>query len=333
MKRPMVCAIQVAFVLLSATNLRAQSTAASHFPMEGFVAAHDGVRLSYLDWGGTGPALVMLHGLGDNPHVFDDLAPAFTDRFHVIAYARRGSGNSDVKGPYDLVTLTADLLAVMDALGIDKADLAGYSAGGDEITQLAAQHPERVDRLIYLDAAYDWSDPAFKAAVQALPQSFFAMPASALSSLNAYREYQRTTFLSRVDDMRRIEANIRAKVVIQPDGSVGQRTSRETVDALYAALYANVPNFAQVRCPALAIYAEHLYDPYVSDPRQRAARATYERQYWEPFQQQAMAHVRRDMPQVRMAHATGSHGDFLLTDRQHVVELMRSFLATGDQER
>src|ERR1700730_16949736 len=57
----------------------------------GFVTAN-GVRLNYLDWGGSGPALILVHGLGDNPHHFDDLALAFTDRFRVVAYARRGHG-------------------------------------------------------------------------------------------------------------------------------------------------------------------------------------------------------------------------------------------------
>lgn len=90
----------------------------------GFVTAN-GVRLHYLDWGGSGPPLILIHGLGENPHYFDDLAPAFTDRFRVVAYARRGHGQSDAKGPYDTATLTEDLRALMNGLGIAKAHLAG----------------------------------------------------------------------------------------------------------------------------------------------------------------------------------------------------------------
>src|SRR5713226_1406607 len=45
----------------------------------GFVTAN-GIRLHYLDWGGSGPPLILIHGLGQSPHFFDDLAPAFTDR-------------------------------------------------------------------------------------------------------------------------------------------------------------------------------------------------------------------------------------------------------------
>jgi alpha-beta hydrolase superfamily lysophospholipase len=60
----------------------------------GFVTVN-GVRLNYLDWGGSGPTLILLHGFGDNPHLYDDFAPAFTDRFRVIAYARRAEGDSE----------------------------------------------------------------------------------------------------------------------------------------------------------------------------------------------------------------------------------------------
>src|SRR5271165_6426931 len=77
----------------------------------------NGVRLNYLDWGGSGPPLILIHGLGDNPHIFDDLAPAFTDRFRVVAYARRGHGQSEAKAPYDTATLTEDLRGLMDGLG------------------------------------------------------------------------------------------------------------------------------------------------------------------------------------------------------------------------
>jgi pimeloyl-ACP methyl ester carboxylesterase len=90
----------------------------------GFVTAN-GIRLHYLDWGGLGPALMLIHGGLDNAHVFDDLAPAFTDHFRVIAYDLRGHGRSDAMGPFDTTTRTEDLCGLMDRLGINKAHLAG----------------------------------------------------------------------------------------------------------------------------------------------------------------------------------------------------------------
>lgn len=63
----------------------------------GFVTVN-GVKLHYLDWGGKGEALLFLHGLGDSAHIFDDIAPKFTDHFRVLALTRRGHGQSDKPG-------------------------------------------------------------------------------------------------------------------------------------------------------------------------------------------------------------------------------------------
>jgi alpha-beta hydrolase superfamily lysophospholipase len=60
----------------------------------GFVDVARNVRLHYLDYGGVGPSVVFLPGLGNTAHAFDNFAPAFTDRFHVVALTRRGFGES-----------------------------------------------------------------------------------------------------------------------------------------------------------------------------------------------------------------------------------------------
>ena len=49
----------------------------------------NGVQLDYLDWRGTGPNLILIHGLGDNPHVFDDLIPALGGPSRIVAYVER----------------------------------------------------------------------------------------------------------------------------------------------------------------------------------------------------------------------------------------------------
>jgi pimeloyl-ACP methyl ester carboxylesterase len=296
------------------------------FPLEGFVQAN-GVRLQYLDWGGSGEAMILLHGLADNPHVFDDLAPAFVDRFHVVGYARRGSGSSDAKGPYDVDTLADDLRGLMDALGIEKADLVGASAGGDEITEMAAKHPERVSGIVYLDAGYDWSDPDFYAAYQALPFRAIERPSSATASMNAFRSYQKAMWYPGLDDIRRIEAQLRDSVVIQPDGSVMDRTSAEVVKALYSALFSNKRrDYAHVRCPVLAIYAQHVYDVEgAATPRRHEARA-YEEKYSRPFQTKSIDLVGRELANVQVLRVPGAHGSFFLTHRTQVVGAMRRFL-------
>lgn len=84
----------------------------------GFVTAN-GIRLHYLDWGGTGGVLLLLTGYGDDAHVFDDFAPKFTDHFHVIALTRRGFGESDKPATgYDIATRVEDIRQFLDALKI-----------------------------------------------------------------------------------------------------------------------------------------------------------------------------------------------------------------------
>ena len=112
-----------------------------------------GVQLEVLDFGGSGDAMVLLTGIGDNAHVWDDFAYQFIDFFRVIGITRRGFGASDKPpGGYDVRTRARDDIAVLDRFGIDKAVFVGHSIAGSELSQLGLAHPRRVDKLVYLDA-------------------------------------------------------------------------------------------------------------------------------------------------------------------------------------
>jgi pimeloyl-ACP methyl ester carboxylesterase len=116
----------------------------------------NGVRLHYLDWGGKGETILFLHGFGDTPHVFDELAPKFTNQFHVLAVARRGHGQSEIPDSgYDTATRVEDIRQFLVALKIPRAVLVGHSMAGGELTLLAGTHPEQVIKLVYLDAVFD----------------------------------------------------------------------------------------------------------------------------------------------------------------------------------
>jgi pimeloyl-ACP methyl ester carboxylesterase len=308
---------------------KAWSDAAPH--KSGFVTAN-GIRLHYLDWGGSGAALILIHGFGANPHHFDDLASAFTDRFQVIAYARRGHGRSDAKGPYDTATLTEDLRGLMDALDIAKAHLAGWSMGGNEITAMAGTHPERVNRIVYLEAAYDWADPAFMAALKSYPLDM-TTPASAMTSLDTYREYQRTVLYPGVSDASRFEAYIRDLVVIQPDGTVRQRMSDSVRQALEARVLTDRRDYTKVRSPALAIYAEKMLDARYGDSAQRAKISAWEQNHMVPFRAASIERVRRELPGVEIVNVPGTHDDFVFTSREQVVGAMLRFLSGSASQR
>ena len=116
----------------------------------------NGARLHYLDYGGVGEPLVLLTGYGSSAHVFDQFATRLTNRFRVVALTRRGTApSSRPLSGYDLETLTADILAVSDALKFDRLHVAAHSLGGAEATQLATTRRDRVASVVYLDAALD----------------------------------------------------------------------------------------------------------------------------------------------------------------------------------
>ncbi|WP_240356338.1 alpha/beta fold hydrolase [Myxococcus eversor] len=116
------------------------------------VKVAEGVELELLDFGGQGPALVFLSGLGNTGHVFDTFAPEFTAAHHVYAVTRRGFGSSNwPEQGYDTATLGEDVVRVLEGLGIAKASFVGHSAAGPELTWVATHHPERVEKVVYLD--------------------------------------------------------------------------------------------------------------------------------------------------------------------------------------
>src|SRR4030095_15509108 len=101
--------------LLASQDVQAQTEDTS--PHTEHLVQVNGVSLHYLDWGGKGETLLFLTGYGSPAHVFDALAPRFTDAFHVIALTRRGRAPSHTPSSgYDFDTLTADVKGVLDAL-------------------------------------------------------------------------------------------------------------------------------------------------------------------------------------------------------------------------
>jgi len=115
------------------------------------VSVEKGVSLEVLDWGGTGRPLVLLTGLGDTAHVFDEFASKLTASYHVYGITRRGRGASSAPEPnatsYTASRLGEDVLAVIDALHLNKPVIAGHSIAGEELSYIGSHHPEKVAAL------------------------------------------------------------------------------------------------------------------------------------------------------------------------------------------
>ena len=100
---------------------------------------------------GEGPAVVFLHFLGGFSYQWRHQIAALKDRFTCVAFDHRGFGFSTFNGRWDVPTAARDLKAELDALGIKKAHVVGYSMGGPIALMFNAQWPERVRSLVLID--------------------------------------------------------------------------------------------------------------------------------------------------------------------------------------
>ncbi len=206
-------------------------------------AAHD-VTLEVLDWGGAGRPIVLLAGLGNTAHVFDDFAPRLTPVGHVYGITRRGYGTSSAPSQgYDADRLADDVLAVLDALKLERPLLIGHSIAGEELSSFAARYPMRARGLVYLDAVGDRTAP-----MPRMPSVPSAQPSAAdRRSVAAFQAWQKTA-----QGMALPASEIRQTMAIGADGSIGGPLVPAFVPR---AIWGGVkrPDYARMRIPALSI--------------------------------------------------------------------------------
>jgi len=112
-----------------------------------------GYRLRYLE-AGSGPPVVLLHGLGADSRTWRLAMPVLAERAHVYALDQLGFGQSEKPEiSYRIQTLVDSLGGFLDTMHLDRASIVGNSLGGWVAASFAAAHPERVDHLVLVDAA------------------------------------------------------------------------------------------------------------------------------------------------------------------------------------
>ncbi len=129
-------------------------------PREGF-APGSGIRLHYLEWGSPDrPPAVLLHATGFLARLWQPVAEALAERFHVYAYDSRGHGDSDkpvlseVEGPvagYHWQRFADDLRCFLEGLELREALLVGHSGGGAAAAYVAATAPGLASRLVVIE--------------------------------------------------------------------------------------------------------------------------------------------------------------------------------------
>jgi pimeloyl-ACP methyl ester carboxylesterase len=287
-----------------------------------FVTVEPGVRLEVLDWGGTGETLVLLTGLGDNAHVYDQFAYQFVDRFHVIGITRRGYGrSSQPANGYDLDTRARDDIAVLDKLNIGRAIFVGHSIAGTELSKLGAVYPDRVEKLVYLDALDNGSGGWANLPQPPLP------PEPAPKDLESVQRLAAALALE--DGYRKPRAAICNMIRIDPSGKVlGSITPPEIAGKLRAGL--QPAPYDRIQAPALGIF-NHITPqfrmPYYSNlnPAQQEEhnRSIKSLSKWV---EGAIQRFRSEVKRARVVELRDTNHYVFIVDEALVVREMRRFL-------
>jgi pimeloyl-ACP methyl ester carboxylesterase len=140
-------------ILLAATALTAFAQPKpypSTFKIEGI---QTGDVTLHVRVGGTGPAVVLIHGFGDTGDMWTPLAVALAKNHRVVVPDLRGMGlSSKPEGGYEKKIQAADIRALLDKLGIDKSAIVGHDIGTMVAYAYAARYPDKTTKLVVMDA-------------------------------------------------------------------------------------------------------------------------------------------------------------------------------------
>ena len=294
----------------------------------------NGIRLHYLDWGGSGQTLLFLAGRGCNAHIFDHFAPRFTGQFRVLGLDRRGHGDSDhPETGYDIDTLVEDIRQFLDSLKIDRVILAGHSLAGIELSHFAALYPERVLQLVFLDAAYDYHCPEYKAMVENHPSRKIKIPGADQDyhSIADYAAFIKFAYPSLGAIWGEVmDEHMLHEVEIDPQGKVVDRMSASIDQAIGATIFAYQPEFEKIRAPTLSVDAIKKSTYYISTEymtsEQQAELIAYFDNVVQPWNLHSNAKFRREVPHAKIVEIPDGHHYCFIPQEDIVFNGMMSFL-------
>jgi pimeloyl-ACP methyl ester carboxylesterase len=294
-----------------------------------WITVDSSVRVEVLDWGGSGPPLMLL-GCYLTAHVHDEFAPKLTNQFHVYGMTRRGIGGSDKPATgYTVQRSVDDVLEVLDSLNAQKSLLVGTSCAGQILTMFASQHSDRLSALVYLDGASDPTTPAHDPPMPdptTLPRPIKPAPAPDYSSFKAFSQ-------RRDLQVAFPEAEWRQQFFANPDDSVGRSLMAPEIRRAITVDARLKPDYAGIRVPVLAIYqAQRPFEQVAADFEIRSAqeRAALQQQYaatramYTRWQQDLLAAV----PTARIVELPGANLFMFLSNEADVLREIRAFAAT-----
>lgn len=136
------------------------------------VTVNGGQRLHYVDHGGTGPTVVLLHSFLMDGDMFAPQVAALGDEFRLITVDERGHGGTPAEAPFDFWDVADDVLALLDRLEVARTAVIGTSQGGFVALRLALAAPDRVSALAVLGTSAAAEDAEIAANYRQLGQAW-----------------------------------------------------------------------------------------------------------------------------------------------------------------
>jgi pimeloyl-ACP methyl ester carboxylesterase len=199
---------------------------------------------------GNGQPLVFIHGLGSSARDWELQAAEFSRTFKVITFDLRGHGQSDKpQGPYSMSLFASDTAGLLQALGIESANVVGLSLGGGVAFQLAIDSPALVKRLVIVNSAPELVVRTFK-------DRLMVWQRFAIVKLLGMRKMGEV--LSKRLFPKPEHADLRATFVERWT----ENDSRAYQDAMRAMIgWSVMDKLGSIRCPTLIVTADQDYTP------------------------------------------------------------------------
>jgi non-heme chloroperoxidase len=295
----------------------------------------NGLNLHYLDWGGSGDVLLFLAGMGCNAHIFDHLAPRFTDKFHVLALTRRGHGESDhPKTGYDVETLTEDIHQFLNELGIEKVILVGHSFANVELSHFNALHSERVIRLIFLDSAYNRASASYKEMMENSPWKRIQPPGldidyySTEDYFTAMKRAYPSFALIWTEAMQEQSLH---EITKTQEGKIVDRMSDDASKALIDTMTGYVLEDSKIKVPTLAFYAlskglNSISDDWMTEEQKDDIRKHVETKE-NAWTRESIELFRRNVPHAQIIEIPNGHHYCFIHEEEQIYEEMCKFLS------
>jgi non-heme chloroperoxidase len=290
-----------------------------------FVTVQDGVQLEVVDWGGLGRPLIFLAGSGDTAHAFDNFAPKFTGQNHVYGITRKGFGASGKPAPangnYSADRLGDDVVAVMQALRIERPVLVGHSLAGEELSSIGSRFPKKLSGLVYLDAVASWSfyDPAHpqvEIEMNGIKRRIEEIEAGGIDEQEKLRELEMA--IARFETvLHQNNEDVKTMPPLPPRSPIG------------AALNFGVEKYTSIPVPVLAIFAcPHDWSHFFpNDPQRRAARLAADTAACSARAES----FARGVPTARVVRIPNADHYVHRSNEAQVLDEMKKFLSTLPQ--